>query len=768
VSKAQTAVKRLFVGRPKSSGELGHTLLPKSIALPVFASDALSSMSYASQEVLLVLAAAGVAALSLAVPITLAVSLLLAVVIISYRQIVRAYPGGGGAYVVAFENLGMYAGLTVAAALLTDYVLTVAVSITAGADAIVSAVEDLAPYKLAITIGLIGLVTLANLRGSKESGKLFAVPTYGFIASMYLLIGTGLAKCVMTGCPQAESAGTELEAASTVTLLLVLRAFSAGTTALTGVEAIAEGVPVFRFPQSRNAAATLAILGAFSISMFLGLSWLADQTNVVYAGEHQRTLVAQVALAVFGGGPLFYVVQAMTALILVLAANTAYTGFPVLGSILARDRIMPRQFRNRGDRLVFSNGIVILAAFATLLVYFFDANLNRLIQLYLVGVFLSFTLAQFGTVIRWRRTRESGWRRSALINAVGGTVTAIVLAVVVVTKFAAGAWIVIAALPVLMFAMRSIRRHYDDVAGQLADPDRIPEDRRPGNQHMTILVERINEAVARAVAYARGVRPADISAVTFDGANLKPWNALGTGIDLVVLDEGGSRVATLRGYLQERRSQIKYDDFMTLVVPEELRSTGVFEIITHPTMHRLKAGFLRERGIQVLDIPLVKRSNGSSNEKFAARVHSPTRHLVCVLVSGVHNSTLQAIEYAETLQAAEIRAVSFALDPEESERLANDWLEARIPHPLEIVDSPFRDIGRSLRGYLREYSADGVNQVITVVIPEFIVSKRRHQFLHGQTALIIKSHLLFEPGVVAVSVPYHLEEPEQAEDSEPR
>jgi amino acid transporter len=767
VSKAQTAVKRLFVGHPKSSGELGHTLLPKSIALPVFASDALSSMSYASQEVLLVLAAAGVSALSLAVPVTVAVTLLLAVVIVSYRQIVRAYPGGGGAYVVAFENLGMYAGLTVAAALLTDYVLTVAVSITAGADAIVSAVADLAPYKGPITIGLIGLVTLANLRGAKESGRLFAVPTYGFVASMYLLIGTGLAKCV-TECPQAESAGMQLEPASAVTAFLVLRAFSAGTTALTGVEAIAEGVPVFRFPQSRNAAATLAILGALSISMFLGLSWLADQTNVVYTGEHQRTVVAQVAHAIFGGGPLFYVVQAMTALILILAANTAYTGFPVLGSILARDRIMPRQFRNRGDRLVFSNGIIILAALATLLVYVFDANLNRLIQLYLVGVFLSFTLAQFGTVIRWRKTREPGWQRRALINAVGGTVTAVVLVVVVITKFAAGAWIVIAALPVLILAMRSIRRHYDDVAGQLADPERVPEDRRPGNQHMTILVERMNEAVARAIAYTRAVRPADISAVTFDGANLKPWNALGTDIDLVVLDGGGSRLATLREHLRERRSQISDDDFMTLVIPEELRSTGVLEIITHPTMHRLKAAFLRERGIQVLDIPLVKRSDGSSIEELAARLHRPARHLVCVLVSGVHNATLQAIEYAETLQAAEIRAVSFALDPEESERLANDWLNARIPHPLEIEDSPFRDIGRSLSGYLREYRADGVNRVITVVIPEFIVSKRRHQFLHGQTALIIKRHLLFEPGVVAVSVPYHLEELEAAADVQPR
>jgi amino acid transporter len=490
MSKAQAALKRLVVGRPMSSSELEHTLLTKRIALPVFASDALSSMSYATQEILLVLTIAGIGALSFVVPISLAVSMLLAIVIVSYRQIVRAYPGGGGAYVVVQENLGMYPGLVVAGALLIDYVLTVAVSITAGADAIVSAITGLAPYKLAITIGLIGFVTLANLRGTKESGKLFAVPTYGFVLSMYVLIVTGLFKCI-NGCPQAESADHDVGTVSALTVFLMLRAFSAGTTALTGVEAIAEGVPVFRFPQSRNAAATLTILGGLSISMFIGLSWLADGTNVVYTGEHQRTVVAQVAEAIFSGGPMFYVVQTMTALILVLAANTAYTGFPVLSSILAKDHIMPRQFRNRGDRLVFSNGVVILAAFAALLVYVFDANLNRLIQLYLVGVFLSFTLAQFGTVIRWRATKTPGWRRSAIINGVGGTVTGIVLAVVVVTKFVAGAWIVITALPLLMFAMRSVRRHYDDVAIQLAQPDRVPEDKRPGNQHMTILVNHV-------------------------------------------------------------------------------------------------------------------------------------------------------------------------------------------------------------------------------------------------------------------------------------
>jgi amino acid transporter len=755
MSKAQAALKRLVVGRPMSSSELEHTLLTKRIALPVFASDALSSMSYATQEILLVLTIAGIGALSFVVPITIAVSLLLGIVIVSYRQIVRAYPGGGGAYVVVQENLGMYPGLVVAGALLIDYVLTVAVSITAGADAIVSAITGLAPYKLAITIGLIGFVTLANLRGTKESGKLFAVPTYGFVLSMYVMIVTGLFEC-MNGCPQAESAHHELETVSALTVFLMLRAFSAGTTALTGVEAIAEGVPVFRFPQSKNAAATLTILGGLSISMFIGLSWLADGTNVVYTGEHQRTVVAQVAEAIFSGGPMFYVVQTMTALILVLAANTAYTGFPVLSSILAKDHIMPRQFRNRGDRLVFSNGVVILAAFAALLVYVFNANLNRLIQLYLVGVFLSFTLAQFGTIIRWRVTRTPGWKRSAMINGIGGTVTGIVLAVVVVTKFVAGAWIVITALPLLMFAMRSVRRHYDDVATQLAEPDRVPEDKRPGNQHMTILVEGVNEATGRAIAYARAVGPADISAVTHDYATIAPWRELETEIPLDKLSEDGSHVASLRRYLRDKRRQLAEDDFLTLIVPEQLRSATMFEILTRPALHRLKAAFLREPGIQVLDIPIVKQDEGASETKGASLVHSPARHLVCVLVSSLHNATLQAIEYAETLQAAEIRAVSFVLDPAESQRIANEWLDARIPHPLEIEDSPFRDIGRSLCNYVRQFEPDGINRLVTVVIPEYVVSKRRHQFLHGQTALIIKRHLLFEAGVVVVSVPYHL------------
>lgn len=737
-----------------SHGELEHTLLPKIVALPVFASDALSSMSYATQEVLIVLSLAGVAAMSTVVPISLAVSVLLAIVIVSYRQIVRAYPGGGGAYVVAFENLGTYPGLVVAAALLIDYVLTVAVSITAGTDAIVSAFPAALEHKLLLTVGLIGIVTLLNLRGSKESGRLFAVPTYGFVLSMYILIGTGVIRC-LGGCPQAESADLPLDSISLLTPLLLLRAFAAGTTALTGVEAIAEGVPVFRYPQSRNAASTLGILGFLSISMFIGLSWLTDKTNVVYSEhlEGQRTVVAQVADAVFGGGPMFFVIQVMTALILILAANTAYTGFPVLASILAKDRFMPSQFKSRGDRLVYSNGIVILAVLAALLVWAFNANLTRLIQLYLVGVFLSFTVAQFGTVVRWRKTQERGWRRSAAINGVGAVVTGVVMCVVIVTRFTHGAWIVIVIIPILMATMRSVGRHYTNVADELAHPARRPLDRRRANQHMVIYVRQLDAATARAVGVVRSMRPADITAVATDAAIGPGWKRLAPDVPLTILPGGGNVRSKVKAYLAGRRESLQEIDFLTLVVPELLGSRSLFQIFRRPGITRLKAAMLTIPNVQLLNVPMVRDEIDPTLDETI----EPARNHVLVLVSGVHNSTLQAIEYAESLNATDVRAISFGLEPEVTEELGNLWLQARIPHPLEIEASPFRDIGLSLRDYIRQFKADGIDRMVTVVLPEFVVKKRRHQILHGQTALVVKRHVLFERGVAAVSVPYHLE-----------
>jgi amino acid transporter len=750
VSKAPLALKRLVVGRPKSSAELEHTLLPKVIALPVFASDPLSSNAYATQEILLVLGLAGTLALGQVVPISIAVALLLATVVTSYRQTVRAYPTGGGAYRVARDNLGKYAGLLAASALLIDYVMTVAVSVTSGVDAIISAIPDLRDVKIALAILFILFVTLANLRGVREAGTFFAVPTYGFVLSIYLLLITGFIKC-LGGCPAAESATHPLEAETALTIFVILKAFSAGTTALTGVEAIADGVQAFRYPQSRNAAATLSIMGALAITMFLGISWLADHTNVVFTEEAERTVLAQVGLAVFGGGPAFYILQAMTASILILAANTAFQDFPRLSSILAQDRVMPRQFMNRGDRLVFSNGVLILATIAAALIYVFDANLTRLIQLYLVGVFISFTLSQSGMVVRWRKLKEQGWKQKAIVNGFGAFVTGSVLLVTVRTKFAGGAWIVIVAIPIVMYAMRSVERHYNEVGKKLRDPGRTPSDRRAGNQHLVILVNAVDIAAARAVGYARSVGTAEIEAVGFRDEDVSAWDRLAPEIPFRKLDAGRSRTRALKAYLRDKRDDLTEEDFLTVIVPEVLAARSLFHAIRRPGYIRLKATLVGEPDVQVLDLPV-----SESGPPTPSDAQPPLRNYVCVLVSGVHNATLQAIEFAETLQGTDLRAVSFGLDPETTERLANQWLEWDIPHPLEIEDSPFRDVGTSLVQYVRPFRPDGVERVVTIVIPEFLVRKKRHRVLHNQTALVVKSRLLTEPGVVVVSVPYHL------------
>ena len=743
-----------------SSGELEHTLLPKVIALPVFSSDPLSSNAYATQEIILVLGAAGAVALHLVIPISFAVAALLVVVVTSYRQTVAAYPTGGGAYRVSSENIGKYAGLLAASALLLDYVLTVSVSITAGVDAIISAAGSLADYRLPLAFGFITFVTLVNLRGVKESGTFFAVPTYGFILSIYILLGTGFVKC-LDGCPPAESATHPLDGeTSALTAFLVLKAFAAGTTALTGVEAIADGVQAFRYPQSRNAATTLSVMGVFSISMFLGISWLARHTGVVFEHGDERTVVAQIADTVFGGGVMFYVLQFMTAAILILAANTAFQDFPRLSSILAQDSFMPRQFMHRGDRLVFSNGVVILAGLAALLVLAFRAELNALIQLYLVGVFISFTLSQTGMVLRWRKIKGDGWKRKAVINGFGATVTGTVFFVIVTTKFLGGAWIIICAIPVVMYIMNSIHGHYTHLAAQLAHPERRPTDRRPGHQHMVIFVRGIDASLARAIGYVRSIRPAKVHAVTFNGQlDEDLWNRLASEIPLERLEAKGSAASALKAHLRRHRAQLQGDDFLTVVVPEVLKRRGLIEIFRRPGIHRLKGALLTEPGVQVLDVPVVQEDI----EPGADQAHEPARNFVIILVSGVQNATLQAIEYAETLRATDIRAVSFGLDPDRTQALGDEWLAHRIPHPLEIEDSPFRDLGGSLSSYIRPFKPDGVDKIVTVVIPEFVVGKTRHNLLHGQTALVIKRRLLFERGVVLVSVPYHVEEQETRE-----
>ena len=746
-------LKRILLGRPMATGAMGHTLLPKIVALPVFASDALSSVAYATQEMLLVLGAAGAMALSRVVPISVAVALLLALVVISYRQTVRAYPNGGGAYIVSRENLGDGAGLLAAAALLIDYVLTVSVSITAGTEAVLTAAPTLGPARVQIAMLFIAFVAMINLRGVKESGIFFAVPTYLFIASIAVLLITGFIKCI-GGCPVAESADAHLHAETSLSIFLMLKAFAAGTTALTGVEAISNGVPAFRFPQSRNAATTLTIMGTISISMFLGVSWLAHQMQVRYVHGQETSVLGDIAHGVFGGGLGFYVVQVATAAILILAANTAFADFPRLAAILATDRFMPRQLMNRGDRLVFSNGVLILSLLAASLIAVFGADLNRLIQLYLVGVFVSFTLSQSGMVVHWRKSRESGWRRSILINAVGAALTALVLCIVVATKFLEGAWIVVGATPLLMLLMRGVHSHYSNVARQLGHPDRRPLDRRGGDHSIAILVHRVDAAAAHAIGYVRSLRPRTVTAITFDKAHCAPFKRLAPEVPIEVLERNGGLDDSIKAFLTEKRQRLPEGDFYSLVIPELLRGRGLWEIVKRPRMHRLKAQFLGMEGVQIMDVPMFRDDLDLARDE----TQEPGRNFVVVLVAGVHNATLQAIEYAETLNPTDLVAVSFALDASGTEQLADEWLGYRIPVPLELEDSPYRDIGQSLVRYVQKYRPDGVDRVVTVVIPEFVVGKLRHHLLHGQTALLVKRHLLFEKGVVVASVPYHLED----------
>jgi len=425
-----TRFKAVLVGRPLASYQADLQLLPKRLALPVFASDALSSVAYATEEAMIVLALAGVAAFSFITPVSLAVATLLGVVVVSYRQTIRAYPQGGGAFSVATDNFGIGAGAVAASSLLVDYVLTVAVSVSAGVAAITSAVPELIEWRVSIALFLIVMLTVANLRGVKEASTVFSVPTYLFILTVLAMLITGFARCLFDSCPTAVSAGLEIDpVVGSVTVFLILRAFASGASALTGVEAVANGVQAFREPKAHNAATTLALMGTVAISLFLGISTLARLTGVRITHETVNlygTVLSQVGRAVFGGGLGFWLLQVFTALILILAANTAYQGFPLLSAILSDHRLLPRQFRNRGDRLVFSNGVVVLALLTGSLIVVFHAEVTRLIQLYVVGVFTSFTISQAGMIRHWLRSRAPGWRRSIVINAVGAVTTGVV------------------------------------------------------------------------------------------------------------------------------------------------------------------------------------------------------------------------------------------------------------------------------------------------------------------------------------------------------
>ncbi len=630
-------VKRVFVGRPLHSDRMEGTLLPKRVALAVFCSDPISSVAYATEQILLVLAAGGLVALATTPWVALAVILLLVTVVASYRQTCYAYPNGGGAYVVSRENLGESASLAAAAALLVDYVMTVAVSVTSGVVAVTSAIPALSPHAVIIAVGLILVLTVANLRGTRESGRVFAVPTYAFVGLTVLMFAWAGVEAVTGGLPEAVTAANPLpdpgELSSLALLVLVVRAFASGCTALTGVEAISNGVPSFERPKARNAAMTLAMMGGIAVVLFGGITVLAVALHAQALPDGNPSVISQIAAAVFGGSSVvFYLFQAATAAILILAANTAFNGFPGLASILARDSYLPRQLHNRGDRLVFSNGVVLLAGAAAALIIGFDANIDRLIQLYIVGVFTSFTLSQFGMVKHWQTllrrhpdgapdtvTQAGGigggprrsMRRSQAINAVGAVFTAVVLVVVFATKVTHGAWIAVAAMIVLFIAMRSINRYYTRVTIEVAADDEELQT-LPSRVHALVLVSRLHRPAMQALALARGMRPDVISAVTL------------------------------------------------------------------------------------------------------------------------------------------------AVDADETRLLRQEWESRSIPVQLTMLEAPYRDPIRPLISYVKDLRRANPRTVIMVFIPEYVVTHWWQQLLHNQSALRFKARLLFTPGVVVVSVPYHL------------
>jgi amino acid transporter len=610
-------LKRLFVGQPLATDQLAHERLSKRIALAVFASDALSSVAYATEAILIALLTAGEEALDYAAPIAGGIALLLITVAFSYRQTIMAYPQGGGAYIVARENLGMIPSLVAAAPLLVSYVLTVAVSMSAAVAAIASAVELLEPYRVELAIALIGFVTLANLRGIKESGKLFAIPTYLFIASMFVMIGAGLLKWT-TGqvAPAPPPAVSDIPAVPhPLTFFLVLHAFASGCTALTGVEAISDGVPAFKRPESRNAALTLVVMVVILCMMFLGITFLADAYDVIPDGSSEpETANSQLARAIFGAAsPLYYISQVATMLILVLASNTAYADFPRLSYFLANDRFLPRQFAQRGDRLVFSNGVVALGMLSVILVIVFGAKEQALLPLYAVGVFMSFTLSQFGMVMRGRRMCQPGWWRSALISSIGAVVTGVVLLVIAATRFLEGAWAVIVIIPILVLILLSIRRHYMNVARQLSLAD----------------------------------APA----------------------------------------------------------------------------------------------PLAVR-----------------RHTVLVLISGVHRGVIPALQYALSIAPDNVTAVYVDLDEQTTTKLIEKWAQWGCGIPLTVLISPYRSLLQPLMQYIDEVDARYSDDIVTIILPEFIPAKWWQYLLHNQTALLIKAALLFSKGKAVLSVPYHLDD----------
>ena len=600
-----STLKKLLVGTPLATAQARHERLSKSSALAVFSSDALSSVAYATEEILLVLVMAGTAALAYSIPIGVAIAILIAVVVSSYRQTIHAYPQGGGAYIVAKDNLGTPPALVAAAALLIDYVLTVAVSVAAGVAALTSAFPGLYDVRVLVCVVCVAGIATANLRGIRESGRVFSVPTYLFVVSFAGMLGYGLVRWALgwerPAPPLAAEGGGVVQA---VTLFLILRAFASGCAALTGVEAVSDGVPAFKAPEAKNARIVLAWLGVILIALFIGITFLAHHYQV--SPRPEETVVSQLARRIFGGGLLYYEMQAVTMLILVLAANTSFADFPRLSYFLARDGFIPRQFGNRGDRLVYSNGILILSGTAALLLVLFRGETHQLIPLYAVGVFVSFTISQASMVKRWLVRREPGWWWRWWLNAAGSATTGLVMIVIAGTKFTHGAWIVVLLIPILVMGFLVVHRHYAEVAGQLSLED---YGGAPPMQHtLLVLVGDLHRGVIQALQYARTLSPsAKAVYVELDPDKTRrleeKWGKRGCGLPLVVLTSPYRSLLTPFLEYLDHQLAMGENHVVTIIIPEFIPARWWQHLLHNQTALLIKGALLFRKNVVVTDVP---------------------------------------------------------------------------------------------------------------------------------------------------------------------
>ena len=599
--------RQLLIGKPLATSQAQHERLSKLKALTVFASDALSSTAYATEEILLVLVLAGTGFLYLSIPVAMAIAVLLLIVGTSYYQTIHAYPNGGGSYIVSKDNLGTMPGLIAGASLLVDYVLTVAVSVAAGVAALFSWLPFLLPYRVELAVAAVAFMTLINLRGVRESGTVFAVPTYFFIVSVFAMLAVGLFRFLTNSLPPVDYAALPSEFAFTeeITLFFILRAFSAGCTALTGVEAISNGIPAFRKPESDNAGKTLIAMVLILGSMFIGITLLAHRVGAVPL-EHE-TVLSQVARGVFGDNVLYAAVQIATALILIMAANTSFADFPRLSSLIARDGFLPRPLSNIGDRLVFSNGIILLGALASILLVAFGGDTHALLPLYAIGVFLSFTLSQSGMVVHWFRLKTPNWQREAVINGIGATATLVVLIVIVMTRFTHGGWIVVVLIPIIVALFLMIHRHYREAAAQLSLED-YGAPQRIRRHRVIVPIADVHRGVLEALHYARALSD-DVTAVYVETdpeetANVREkWNRWGDGVRLEVLkSDYRSIIEPLIIYL-DKVDACQPDDMITVVMPQFLASRWWHNLLHNQTALLIRLSLLFRRGMVVTDVP---------------------------------------------------------------------------------------------------------------------------------------------------------------------